>query len=314
MRRVLFGLVAVMSLVVGSVAAQQPPNFSGGWSATRDAPPGVPAAPTAVFGAKFWIAQEPKSVVFTRPLRDTAVATTHTTDGKESDNYLPGATCLGDPIITTAVTISGAELVFATVSQRTAGATSPTPRGLNHTFKLVSPDTLVVETTMRTAAQGEPTTVATVYKKTTEPVPAVAAAPVKVAAARLSQMSWLAGAWMGSNATTTSEERWSPAVGGSMHAVSRTLSGGGTSISAFEFLCIAERFGGLVYTAMPNARTPATDFFLTAIDTTSATFENPSHDFPKKIRYALRPDGTLEAVVSGAEGQRSFTLTFKKQN
>ena len=98
-----------------------------------------------------------------------------------------------------------------------------------------------------------------------------------------------------------------------MHAVSRTLRGG-TSLNAFEFLCIAERAGGLVYTALPNARTPATDFFLTAIDATSATFENPAHDFPKKIRYALREDGTLEAVVSGEAGQRGFTLTFKKQN
>jgi len=313
MRRVLFGLVIVASLVLGSVSAQQPPNFSGAWSAVKDAPPGVPAAPTAVFGAKFWIAQDAKSVVVTRPLRDTAVATTHTTDGKESDNYLPGATCMGDPIITTAVSVSGAELVYSTISQRTAGAAAATPRGLKHTFKLVSPDTLVVETTMRTSAQAQPTTVATVYKKSAEPVPALAAAPVKVAAAKLSQMSWLSGAWVGSNATTTAEERWSPAVGGSMHAVSRTLSGGGTSVSEFEFLCIAERFGGLVYTAMPNARTPATDSFLPPIDATSATFENPSHDFPKKIRYALRPDGTLEAIVSGAEGQRSFTLTFKKQ-
>ena len=313
MRRAL-SVWLLMSVVVGSTAAQQPPNFSGAWAAVKDAPSGVPAAPTPVFGAKFWITQESKSVVMTRPLRDTAVATTHPTDGKESDNYLPGATCMGDPIITTAVTVSGAELVFATISQKTAGATAATPRGLKHTFKLLSPDTLVVETTMRTAAQAEPTTVATVYKKSTEPVPPVAAPPIKVTAARLSQMSWLSGGWVGSNTTTTAEERWSPAVGGSMHAVSRTLSGGGTSISAFEFLCIAERFGGLVYTAMPNARTPATDFFLTAIDASSATFENPAHDFPKKIRYALRPDGTLEAVVSGAEGQRSFTLTFKKQN
>ena len=34
-------------------------------------------------------------------------------------------------------------------------------------------------------------------------------------------------------------------------------------MTAFEFLCIVERNGGLVYTAMPNARMPATDFTLT---------------------------------------------------
>ena len=79
-----------------------------------------------------------------------------------------------------------------------------------------------------------------------------------------------------------------------MLAVSRTLRDG--LMSAFEFLCIVERDGGLVYTAMPNGRTPATDFTLTKIDDTSATFENPAHDFPKMIRYTKRPDGSLEAV------------------
>ena len=44
----------------------------------------------------------------------------------------------------------------------------------------------------------------------------------------------------------------------------------GPSLTAFEFLCVAEQHGGLVYTAMPNARTPATDFYLTSIDATSA--------------------------------------------
>ena len=68
-------------------------------------------------------------------------------------------------------------------------------------------------------------------------------------------------------------------AGGSMLAVSRTLRDG--LMSAFEFLCIVERDGGLVYTAMPNGRTPATDFTLTKIDDSSATFENPAHDFPR---------------------------------
>jgi hypothetical protein len=93
--------------------------------------------------------------------------------------------------------------------------------------------------------------------------------------------------------------------------VSRTVRN--SSVSAFEFLCIAERAGGLVYTAMPNGRTPATDFTLTAIDDSSATFENPSHDFPKMIRYAVRPDGTLEATISGAAGSKPTVFTFKKQ-
>jgi hypothetical protein len=45
----------------------------------------------------------------------------------------------------------------------------------------------------------------------------------------------------------------------------------------------------------------------------SLTFENPSHDFPKMIRYTLTPDGTLEAVVSGTDSQKPQTFRFQKR-
>ena len=95
-----------------------------------------------------------------------------------------------------------------------------------------------------------------------------------------------------------------------MLAVSRTIRD--DVMSAFEFLCIVERDGGLVYTAMPNGRQPATDFTLTKIDDASATFENPEHDFPKMVRYTRRADGSLEAVISDG-GQKAQTFVFKRE-
>jgi hypothetical protein len=94
-------------------------------------------------------------------------------------------------------------------------------------------------------------------------------------------------------------------------AISRTLRDG--AMSAFEFLCIVERDGGLVYQAMPNGRMPATDFTLTSADDNNAVFENPAHDFPKMIRYTKRPDGSLEAVVSGEAGTKPQVFVFKRQ-
>jgi hypothetical protein len=310
MRKTLLIAAALVSWVFVAAGAGQAPNFSGAWSATKDVPPDIAAAPSPVFGARFWIEHQPNSVVVTRPLRDTAVVYTHKLDGAELSTRIPGGTCLGDPTVNTTVTISGRELVHTTVSQTVPGASAPTARGLKHTLRLLAPDTMLVEST--TSGPSGVTRVATIYKKSNDPPPAVSTPPVKVASASLAQMSWLSGNWAGTSGTTSTEERWTAATGGAMHAVSRTMRG--TSLTAFEFLCIAEQHGGLVYTAMPNARTPATDFYLTAIDATSATFENPAHDFPKKIRYALKPDGSLDAIVSGAEGARSFTLSFKKQN
>ena len=132
------------------------------------------------------------------------------------------------------------------------------------------------------------------------------------AAARgtLAQLAWLAGDWAGTMGRASIEERWTPAAGGAMLAVARTVKD--DRLAAFEYLRIVERDGGLVYIAQPNGR-PPTEFTLTHITADSATFENPSHDFPKMIRYARRPDGSLEARVSGAGGERPQTFVFTRQ-
>jgi hypothetical protein len=96
-----------------------------------------------------------------------------------------------------------------------------------------------------------------------------------------------------------------------MIGISRTMRG--SSMSAYEFLCIVERDGSLVYNAMPNGRAPATEFVLTSFTKDSATFENPSHDYPKAIKYTRRPDGALETAISGAAGQRVVTVVLKRQ-
>ncbi len=129
----------------------------------------------------------------------------------------------------------------------------------------------------------------------------------------MAEVAWIGGTWVGATATATTEERWTPPAGGVMIATARTVRTANNTMASFEFLCIAERDGSLVYQAMPGARTPATDFFLTSWTADAATFENPAHDYPKKIRYAKLADGSLETVTSGGEGSRTITVVLKKQ-
>jgi hypothetical protein len=124
----------------------------------------------------------------------------------------------------------------------------------------------------------------------------------------LTRLAWLAGTWNGADGPLVFEERWTPPAGGAMLAVSRTLKG--DRMVAFEFLRIIERDGGLVYIAQPNG-SPPTEFTLTAITADSATFENPSHDFPRMIRYSRRADGSLEARVSDG-AQKAETFVFRR--
>jgi hypothetical protein len=138
------------------------------------------------------------------------------------------------------------------------------------------------------------------------PLPPARPAPV---AATLQQLAWLPGEWTGTKGRASIEERWTPAAGGAMLAVSRTIAN--DRLVAFEFLRIVERDGGLVYIAQPNGR-PPTEFVLTKIDAGSATFENPSHDFPKMIRYVRREDGSLEATISGANGEKAQNFVFTR--
>jgi hypothetical protein len=133
------------------------------------------------------------------------------------------------------------------------------------------------------------------------------AAPARTA---IAELGWLAGDWSGTSGRATIEERWTPAAGGAMLAVSRTIKD--DRLAAFEYLRIVERDGGLVYLAQPNGR-PPTEFVLTGMTADSATFENPAHDFPKMIRYTRRADGSLEARISGAGGERAQALVFTRQ-
>jgi hypothetical protein len=248
----------------------------------------------------------------TRTFEGAPATIRYVLDGSEVASRMPARLCEADSGAKWTAVWNGSAIVITLV-----GAVPPNGKAVKmdvrSTLTLESPDTLRVEMTAQPVGQAAPRTTTTVYKRTGPPAPAPALVPK--AQATMAQVGWIAGVWTGARGSSTPEtkieERWTPPAGGAMLAVSRTLRDG--LMPAFEFLCIVERDGGLVYTAMPNGRSPATDFTLTKIDATSATFENPAHDFPKMIRYTQRPDGSLEAAISGAGGEQPQTFVFKRQ-
>jgi hypothetical protein len=129
-------------------------------------------------------------------------------------------------------------------------------------------------------------------------------------AATVAKLAWLEGDWVSTAGDVKTEERWTSAAGGAMLGLSRTIKG--ERMVAFEFLRIVEREGGLSYIAQPNGNPPTT-FPLARMDSESVTFENRQHDYPKVIRYAKRPDGMLEAEISGADGSRKQTWVLRRQ-
>jgi hypothetical protein len=130
--------------------------------------------------------------------------------------------------------------------------------------------------------------------------------------AHIGQIEWLGTTWAGTDArNATVEERWTTPASGAMLGMGRTLRDG--QMRSFEFLCIVEREGSLAYIAMPNARMPATVFMMTSITADSVTFENPAHDYPRLIRYARLPDGSLQTTISAGGEERAQSVVLRKQ-
>lgn len=134
-------------------------------------------------------------------------------------------------------------------------------------------------------------------------------APKQSAARTINDLGWLAGDWQTpSGGRAQIEEHWTQPVAGTMIGMGRTVAGGRTV--EFEYLRLEERGGAIFYVAHPKARCPGTDFKLTSVTTQNAVFENPQHDFPKRIIYRKNPDGSLTASIDGGEGTKVQSFPY----
>jgi hypothetical protein len=114
---------------------------------------------------------------------------------------------------------------------------------------------------------------------------------------------WMSGTWRSESPKVISEETWSAADGTLMTGTHRDIRPG--KKTWFEFLRIEQRGDSLVYIAMPGGR-PATEFAATKIEPAKITFENPQHDFPKRILYWKEGAKLCARVDDGGEKGEEF--------
>ena len=127
----------------------------------------------------------------------------------------------------------------------------------------------------------------------------------------LADISWISGAWQSEpEGRTQIEEHWTTVAGASMLGMSRTVAGDKTV--EFEYLRIEQRADGIYYVAHPKARCPGTDFKLMRASATEAVFENPQHDFPKRIIYRKTGDDSLTASIDGGEGSKTISYMYRR--
>ncbi len=129
--------------------------------------------------------------------------------------------------------------------------------------------------------------------------------------AGVDDLAWMSGRWESREGERWTEENWSEPRAGMMMGFSR--SGRGETLREFEFIRLQTGEDGIVaYLAQPGGRAPATAFRLTQYDASSATFENPVHDFPQRIRYQ-RSGETLTATISAIDGSNAMSWTFRRR-
>jgi len=126
---------------------------------------------------------------------------------------------------------------------------------------------------------------------------------------KISELAWLSGAWQTApGGRARIEEHWTVPAGGTMIGMGRTVVGDKTA--EFEFLRIEQRGDDIYYVANPNARCPQTDFKLTRLSGQEVVFENPAHDYPKRVMYRKNSDGSLVASIDAGEGTKSQTFSY----
>jgi len=112
----------------------------------------------------------------------------------------------------------------------------------------------------------------------------------------MQKLLWIVDNWVSAEENKISTERWVKVNDNLYEGESITKVNGDTVFH--EILKIEKNDTGIYYIAdVPHNPGPVS-FKLTEVNDTMAIFENPEHDFPKKITY-INEEGNLHAYIEG---------------
>lgn len=112
----------------------------------------------------------------------------------------------------------------------------------------------------------------------------------------LAELGWISGCWIHESEGVRSEECWMDPAGTLILGLHRDVRPGGKTF--FEYLRIEQTDSAIVYFATPRGK-ETTGFPLKESAKNRVVFENPTHDFPQRVIYHLRDDGTMVASIEG---------------
>ena len=113
-------------------------------------------------------------------------------------------------------------------------------------------------------------------------------------------LRWMSGSWVREAPDEIVREMWLGPANGTMAGVNLTSTRAGRA--SYEFLRIARGSERLSYFASPGGRAPV-EFRLKELGERRVVFENPAHDFPRRILYWREGDALMARVEGTMRGE-----------
>jgi hypothetical protein len=127
----------------------------------------------------------------------------------------------------------------------------------------------------------------------------------------LESLRWLLGDWVAEGSKTSFHESW-------IEVAPHTYEGAGIerakpdgSIRGGEVLRLVEMAGAVFYISKVTHNELPVAFRLNECAGGRFVFDNPAHDFPRRLEYLRAPDGRLTVNVSDG-GEKGFSLDFAR--
>lgn len=118
---------------------------------------------------------------------------------------------------------------------------------------------------------------------------------------------WLAGCWALQQGNRLVEETWLPERGGVMLGMSRASVG--SELREFEFVMLKAVGSTLEYRVQAGTQ-PEVVFRARNPTAKEVVFENPEHDYPKRVGYRLVTRDSIEAWIDDGEGNTGKRLDY----
>lgn len=129
----------------------------------------------------------------------------------------------------------------------------------------------------------------------------------------IESLKWLVGNWHSENSKLKINESWRQISAKTLEGYGHTHSIEKNKIVSSETLRLVEMSGEVFYVAKVASNDLPISFKLTSCTAKTAIFENPQHDFPKKIFYQFNNDKNITVFVSGDKG-KGFKVEFIREN